>query len=119
MSKNTLNTVVTVVVVLVLMALAMRADAQVTTTLKVPCTNENYETSPYCKAAPAYFIVDENGEAWGYLISGAYFTQTNVANDLGERLQRYNLERAYWYVSDKGDFKAETDLQALSIYLTL
>lgn len=64
-----------------------------------------------------YFVVEENGEAWGALTSGVTFTQTNVTNELGVRLQRFQAEDAYWYVTDKGVLQAENDLQALSIYL--
>lgn len=95
---------------------AYYATAQVGTSVTVLCTNENYDNSPYCKASPAYFIVNEEGEAHGVLTSGAEFSQTNVANEV-TRLQRFQVENAFWYVSDQGVIHAQSDLQALSIYL--
>lgn len=83
----------------------------------VLCSNANYDHSERCKApVEAFEVVD--GEAYGHLTSGVNFTQTNVSNDLGVRLQRFQMENAFWYVSDKGVIEAESDLQALSIYLS-
>jgi hypothetical protein len=44
----------------------------------VLCTLLNWEHSPRCTAPVDYFIVEENGEAWGALTSGVTFTQTNI-----------------------------------------
>ncbi len=123
MSRQTLTTLITAAVIVTLMALAMQADAQTavrtSVSVVIPCTNENFTVSDKCTAPPDYFIVEENGEVWGYLTSGVQFTQTNVSNDLGVRLQRFNLEDAKWYISDQGIIYADSDIQALSIYLTL
>lgn len=123
MTKQTLSTIVTIAVIVTLMVIAMRAEAQTavrtTVSVVIPCTNENFTVSDKCTAPPDYFIVEENGEVWGYLTSGVQFTQRNVSNDLGVRLQRFNLEDAKWYISDRGVIYADSDLQALSIYLTL
>lgn len=82
----------------------------------IVCTNANFEHSPRCNAPVDYFIVEDNGEAWGYLNNGIPFTQTNVVNNV-TRLQKFQLERAFWYISDKGDFQAADDITALSVYL--
>ena len=87
-------------------------------TASVMCNNTNIDTSPRCTAPPAWFIVNPDGSAFGELESGVTFTQSNIANDL-TRLQRFQLEEAYWFISDKGDIKAESDIEALSIYLSL
>lgn len=86
-------------------------------TVIILCSNYNYAHSKRCTAPVDYFVVEENGEAWGYLTSGVPFTQHNISNDLGVRLQKFTLEDAYWYVTDKGDIHAESDIQALSVYL--
>lgn len=101
--------------------LSLTAHAQgITTSLKVPCTNQNFETSPYCQAPVDWFayMTNDREDFYGQLTSGAQFTQFNVTNELGVRLQKFVLEEAYWYVTDKGVIYAENDLQALSIYLT-
>lgn len=82
------------------------------------CSNYNWQHSERCTAPPDYFVVEENGEVWGHLTSGVQFTQTNVTNELGIRLQRFQMENAFWYVSDKGDIHADSDVEALSIYLS-
>jgi hypothetical protein len=85
-------------------------------TVAILCNNLNFNYSPRCQAPVDYFVVEENGEAWGYLTNGIPFTQTNVVNEV-TRLQKFQMEDYFHYVTDKGDVTAENDLQALSIYL--
>lgn len=116
------NALIVIITVLVLgLYFASKAEAQVQTTVTVviECNNYNYAVSPRCTAPPDYFVVEANGEVWGHLTNGIQFTQTNVTNELGVRMQRFNLEQAYWYITDRGVIYADSDLQALSIYLTL
>lgn len=84
----------------------------------VLCTNANFDHSARCQAPVETFIVDEQGEVTGQLTNGIKFTQTNVVNDV-TRLQRFQMEDAFWFVSDKGEIYAESDLAALSVYLTI
>jgi hypothetical protein len=69
--------------------------------------------------APAYFAINATGETSGYTTSGMVFSQTNVPNVAGIRLQRFAIGTAFWYVSDRGVLWADDDLHALSIYLSL
>ncbi|MBA4307011.1 MAG: hypothetical protein C0429_09780 [Sphingopyxis sp.] len=87
-------------------------------TVVILCSNANWQHSERCIAPVDYFVVEENGESWGFLTSGVQFTQRNVSNELGARLQRFQLEDAYWFVTDKGVIEATTETEALSIYLT-
>ena len=87
-------------------------------TVVILCNNLNYLYSPRCIAPVDYFVVEESGESWGYLSSGVSFTQTNVVNELGVKLQKFQLEDAFWYVTDKGVIYAESDIEALSVYLS-
>lgn len=84
----------------------------------VMCSNANFDHSPRCQAPVESFNIDVNGEVTGQLTNGIKFTQTNVVNDV-TRLQRFQLEDAFWYVTDKGEIKAESDLAALSKYLAI
>ena len=88
-------------------------------TVIIACSNANWQHSERCTAPVDYFVVEENGESWGFLTSGVQFTQTNISNDLGVRIQRFQLEDAYWFVTDEGVIEATTETEALSIYLTL
>jgi hypothetical protein len=90
----------------------------VTISASVACNNQNFEQSVRCNEPVDYFVVEDNGEAWGYLVNGIQFTQRNVVNEY-TRLQRFQLEDAFWYVSDRGIIRAESDLQALSIYVSM
>ena len=64
------------------------------------------------------FSFDEYGQAVGATVSGIPFRQHNVANGYDIRLQRFEIGLAYWYVSDRGIIWAQSDLEALSIYLS-
>lgn len=69
--------------------------------------------------APASFSVDESGDTLGATVSGIPFRQYSIASNYGIRLQRFEIGLAYWYVSDRGVIWAESDLAALSVYLSL
>ncbi len=69
--------------------------------------------------APAEFAVSADGEAYGRTVSGIAFSQTNVTTNSAVRLQRFSIGSAFWYVSDHGVIWATSDLEALSIYLSL
>lgn len=86
-------------------------------TAAVLCTNANYDNSLRCQAPVDTFIVEENGEAWGHLTNGIPFTQKNIINDY-TRLQRFQMENYFYFVTDRGTIEAESDLEALSVYLS-
>lgn len=83
----------------------------------VTCNFDNYLTSEVCTSPPATFDIDADGNFTGELESGVPFSQTNIVNGI-TRLQRFTLQDYYHFVSDKGVIMAETDIQALSVYLT-
>ena len=68
---------------------------------------------------PADFWRNSEGETFGILEDRSKFSQTNVATDLGIRLQKFQWREGFWYISDKGAIEADYDLQAFSIYLSL
>ena len=79
-------------------------------------TPENIHTA--YQEVPSTFSFNTNGEAVGATISGIPFRQRNITNTLGVRLQRFEIGLAYWYVSDRGVIWANSDLEALSIYIS-
>ncbi len=79
-------------------------------------TNDNYWTSPHDK--PVSFTQDKLGNFQGMTETGKTFTQTVVNNDLSISLQKFTIDEAYFYISDIGVIKANSDLVALSIYLS-
>lgn len=67
------------------------------------------------------FTVDLQNEVIGSTISGITFTQNIISNDIC-LLQKFKIQEAWWYVSDRGLIgygEGLSDIQALSIYLTL
>ncbi len=82
-------------------------------------TNSNIVLTPHPE--PETFTVSECGEIFGLTVSGISFYQRNISNDI-TRLQRFRIQEAWWYISDRGIIgfgDGLSDIQALSIYLTL
>lgn len=80
-------------------------------------TQENITTEYH--EAPAHFEVTDAGEMVGATVSGMPFRQRNISNELGVRLQRFEIGLAHWYISDKGIIWAKNDITALSVYLSM
>jgi hypothetical protein len=80
-------------------------------------TNSNYVDSYH--EMPASFTMDQEGNFSGFTVTGRLFSQTNVPNSLGIRLQKFAIDEAYFYVSDRGEIHAANDLVAISIYLAI
>ena len=80
-------------------------------------TNNNYLTSTH--EQPLDFISDGKGGFYGHTTSGRVFTQMPVINALHIKLHRFAIDEAFFYISDKGQIWADTDLAAVSIYLTM
>jgi len=78
-------------------------------------TNQNFWSSEHDQ--PVSFTVDEFGNFSGVTLTGKLFTQTNVVNNVNIRLQRFAIDEAFFYISDRGVIKATTNMMALSIYL--
>lgn len=104
----------------------MIASAQVKTTLtvlepgsvtaSVRCNNQNFDHSVRCQSPVdhnAFFLIGD-GHFIGTLMSGVEFEQYPVA----KTFSKFVMEDAFWYIDQRGTFKAENDLQALSIHLT-
>lgn len=67
---------------------------------------------------PAEFSQDAAGNWSGTTVSGTPFTQKNVENEAGIRLQRFAIGATSYYISDQGVIWADSNLQAISIYLS-
>lgn len=78
-------------------------------------TNENFWNSTH--DLPISFTIDSLGNVSGFTATGKRFTQTNVENSTTVRLQRFSIDEAFFYISDKGIIKAQSDVAALSMYL--
>jgi len=82
-------------------------------TAAVLCNNFNLNSYP-CSAPP------ESRARSGLTTAGIPYKQTYIVNDF-THLERMDLQDAHWYISDLpkggGIIWADTDLEALSIYL--
>ncbi len=68
--------------------------------------------------APSTFSITSDGTMVGATLSGIPFRQYNVTHGYDIRLQRFEIGVAHWYISDQGIIWANSDLEALSIYLS-
>jgi hypothetical protein len=67
---------------------------------------------------PISFTQDASGNFTGVTTTGKLFSQNIITNSLDIRLQRFAIDEAFFYVSDRGVIFADSDTVALSIYLT-
>jgi hypothetical protein len=84
----------------------------------ISCNNSNYALSERCTAPPQTLKIEADGSYSGKLVNGIPYTQKQVL-EANFKLHRFQLEDAFWFISDKGVFWADDNLQALSIYLAL
>jgi len=74
---------------------------------------------PLLSEKPTWFLQDDDSGFYGETENGYTFTQKNVANAYSIRLQRFSIGDIFFYVSDRGIIEAQSDLAAVSVYLTL
>lgn len=67
---------------------------------------------------PVSFTQDVMGNFTGVTATGKLFSQNIITNAQSVRLQRFSIDEAFFYVSDRGIIFANSDTIALSIYLT-
>lgn len=80
-------------------------------------TNDNFFSSEH--DMPVTFEQDILGNFYGHTATGKVFSQVNIENSLGVRLQKFSIDEAYYYITDRGVIVAQNDITALSIYLTM
>jgi uncharacterized protein YggE len=86
-----------------------------TTTAAQTYSNDTFWGTQHAK--PDSFTVTSTGEAYGTTTTGIAFRQVNVVTDSDVRLQRFQIQEAYFYVSDRGIIRADNSTQALSMYI--
>jgi hypothetical protein len=99
-----------------LTALALLLATPCQATIPAVYTNENIWNSEHDR--PVTFSQDSFGNFSGQTETGKVFFQNNIENSLSVRLQRFAIDEAFFYVSDRGIIVASSDTVALSIYLT-
>jgi hypothetical protein len=67
---------------------------------------------------PTYFWQDSLGNFHGTTESGKAFSQVAVTMEPTIRLHKFSIDEAFFYISDQGVIWADSDLAALSIYVT-
>ena len=78
-------------------------------------TNENIQSAYH--EAPVHFERLADGSFWGYTESGKEFRQIPVPNQYDVRMHKFMIDEAFFYVTEHGTLYADSDLQAISIYL--
>jgi len=79
-------------------------------------TNENFHASTHDR--PASLFQYERGGFYGFTETGKFYEQLPVYNEFGVRMQRFFIDEAYFYVTDRGTIDADSDLAAISIYFS-
>lgn len=79
-------------------------------------TNENFWTSEHDK--PVSINLDGNGGFYGYTQTGKYYSQVPIEAPEGIRIQKFQIDEAFYYISDRGVFRADDDKTAVEIYRT-
>ena len=82
-----------------------------------PYTSEYYWILPHPE--PAWFESDGAGGFVGATVDGTPFTHQVIENSSNIRLHKFSIGDVSYYISDQGVIKADSDLGAVSIYLTL
>jgi len=80
-------------------------------------TNDNIWTSTH--DVPVSIERDALGNFFGSTETGKLYRQINIENSLNIRLQKFMIDEAFFYVSDRGIINAPSNVIALSIYLSL
>jgi hypothetical protein len=113
---NGLQTIANITIsVLVLLAIPVFVSAsQAVPSIYTP---DSFITSYHDR--PLSFERDRFGNFSGVTESGKTFTQTYVASTISVRLQRFSIDDTSFYISDRGIINASSDIEALSIYLTI
>lgn len=79
----------------------------VMTTATFRWNNENWFTEPHPRVAE--FTVRDDGSAYGMTETGISFTQENIENALGLRIQRFVLQDHYHYIIEGEEVYSLTD----------
>lgn len=101
----------TVVLIIILFFLvlgearAQSVQTSVTVTAGVECNPYNCD-----------FVVDGNRGGEGYVMGTYFYAEKVIENP---DIVRFETFLSTWYVTDKGIIYADSDTQALSIYLTM
>jgi hypothetical protein len=103
--------------VMISMLIGVCAVASVASAAQVPTsyTMANFWIAVH--DTPASFSPDGAGGFVGRTTTGFSFTQQPVVNSASVRLHKFTIDQAYFYISDRGILRAETDLAAVSMYL--
>lgn len=79
-------------------------------TTEVIFDNDNWFTLPHPE--PLSFTFSENGEVYGTTTTGIPFSQINVPNDYGVRVQKFIIQNHYHFVLADRVVYTEVDLDA-------
>lgn len=79
------------------------------TSTDTPFNNENWFTLPHPE--PASFSVTQLGEVYGTTTTDIPFTQINVPNDFGVRVQKFVIQDHYHYIVAGDIVYTDADLE--------
>lgn len=84
-------------------------ETSTTVSTSVRWNNENWFTSPHPE--PETFFVTPEREVFGTTTTGIPFSQINITNEHGVRVQKFILQDHYHYIVDSKIVYSEEDLE--------
>ena len=77
-------------------------------------TNKNFHLLLH--EEPVYFELTSTGAFWGYTNTGREFIQKTISNENNVRIHKFIIDDAFFYITDRGEIFANSNIQAVSIY---
>ncbi len=91
--------------------------SDISSSSEIRFNNENWFTLPHPTIAS--FSVREDGSAFGFTNTGVSFSQYNVPNNAGIRIQRFEIQDHYHYILDGVPVYSFEELSAQLVQRTL
>lgn len=84
-----------------------------------PVTAADFTAAAWFSEKPTSITILDRDHIVGTMASGATFSQYRIVTATNVRIHKFVFADNSFYISDKGLFEAASDLEAVSIYLTL
>jgi hypothetical protein len=114
--KYTLQSILPRVLLLIAVGITTIVPTPLFASIPAVYTNDNWHTSTHDK--PQWFTQVGPGSFVGATETGKSFRQYAVVLDPSIKLHRFEIDDAFFYISDRGIIWATDHLSALSIYVS-
>lgn len=84
-----------------------------------PASGAYFLTSPLLEEKPVSITMVSPEYFTGYTEGGYSYTQKRIVADAAVRIHKFTIADTEFYMSDRGLILAQSDIEAISIYLAL